>query len=701
MDETPQPGVAKVEAINDTKLEVTFAKAVDEDLATEIEKSGERFVVFHGGQTANSADVIKSSTISFNADRTKADVILAETYDKEPTTRQLEADVSYTVALMDGDDNTVSSIVQKFGPQVLKKGAEAPDFSVNADQDKIVLDFKTKMADSAQTVGNYTVYENDKEIGALSEFVEAGNGKWVDATEKKSVEFKLAKDKGLLAGKTYKIKVAEAVETDAGKTLSDSQRTITVKTPSITAAQPVAKVARVVDNTIVVTFDKDLAADNHFNAKQITVKKPSGQTVEVTGVAAGTNAKEIVLSFADNALDTDLTYTIDLPANGVENAYFANASNKEVTGLKAQAQKDIEVTSVSAKLQQQVDNKAQADLLLTFNQRVDVEKLNEATGDQIVIKDGGDTYAITGALEAEIYPGDTSGKTVIIKDVKSKFAITGGDAFTPEDGATYTVELAAGVVKTDAGANAKTNQEKLKATVGGVSISAPEFDKIRMNSADEIVVEFKEDINASNLRASDIKVKGFELYDNGNFATNATLQGDSQVKFSVSGNKLTLKPASSKVKFATGAVDDLVTIAADSIKGKVSNVENTELLSTSLEDKDIIDRANPVIIGAQKAAADGLNVTFSEAVVFKGDDAVKQAAQFTVANASKAAYGKSVSGAGTEVIEVTFNEADTFKTDLDLSKVKVNYTKNTNVLVQDDKGNEAVTQTITGVKKAE
>ena len=49
-----------------------------------------------------------------------------------------------------------------------------------------------------------------------------------------------------------------------------------------------------------------------------------------------------------------------------------NASNKAVTGLKAQAQKDIEVTSVSAKFIRQVDNKDKADLLLTFDQRVDV-----------------------------------------------------------------------------------------------------------------------------------------------------------------------------------------------------------------------------------------------------------------------------------------------------------------------------------------
>ena len=51
--------------------------------------------------------------------------------------------------------------------------------------------------------------------------------------------------------------------------------------------------------------------------------------------------KELLLTVEE--LDVDLTYTIDLPANGVNNAYFANAANKAVSGLKAQAQKDISI----------------------------------------------------------------------------------------------------------------------------------------------------------------------------------------------------------------------------------------------------------------------------------------------------------------------------------------------------------------------
>ena len=65
------------------KFEVTFGQAIDEDLAVEIEKSGERFVIFDGGQTVNSNGAIQSSTINFNDDRTKAEVILANDVEKQ------------------------------------------------------------------------------------------------------------------------------------------------------------------------------------------------------------------------------------------------------------------------------------------------------------------------------------------------------------------------------------------------------------------------------------------------------------------------------------------------------------------------------------------------------------------------------------------------------------------------------------------
>ncbi|TWI59822.1 S-layer homology domain-containing protein [Halalkalibacter nanhaiisediminis] len=678
--------VSSVTAVNDTKLEVTFNKAVDADLAVEIEKSGKRFIAFHGGQTAKTSGVIQSSTISFNADRTVASVIL----DTIPNT-----DINYTVALIDGDNNQVASLVAQSTASVLKQGATQPEITVNAAQDKVILKFNEKMSAAALTNANYTVFENNTSLGLLTNFV-TGAGQWVDSTAKTSVEFKLDKAalNKLLAGKTYRIQVAPAVETDRGTALSETQRTISVQTPAISEAQPVARIARVVSSTeIALTFDKDLAAPN-FNASQVTVKTPSGQNVAVTGVTAGTNPKELLVTVS-GTLDTDLTYTIDLPANGVANAVFPNASNKETVNLRAQAQADIEVRSVSARLVPQVDNKNKADLLLTFDQRVDVANFAGKTDGSVVIKDGGDTFTFTSNTSGvALYPGDTTGKTIIIKDVNASFADS-GTAFVPEAGTTYEVELAVGAAKTDTGV--KTNLEKLKTTLTGLSVAAPTLDKVRLESAERIVLEFKENIDASNLKASDITVKGYERYRGGNFSELINLRGDSQVKFTASGNTLTITPAVSDVKFATENVLDLVQIAADSIKSSGSGVENLALNTASVTANNVIDRAAPVMIGAVKNDADTLEITYSEAVALKGSDVPRSALQFTVENASKNAHGTFATVAA-DTILVDFSEVDTFKSDLDLSNVKVVYTKNATVTVQDTKGNEASSQTITGIK---
>lgn len=669
-----------VKVINDTKVEVTFGKAISEDLATEIEKSGERFVIYHGGQNANDSDVIKSTTINFNSDRTKAEVI----FDEEP-----DVDVKYYVALMDGDDNEVSKVEQKFGPVVIKKGADKPSVDVNADQDKIVLDFKTKMDDSALENGNFEIFENDKSLGKLSDFVEAGE--WVDGTSKKAVEFKLKKDvkPGLLAGKTYKIKASDDVETDDGKALSSSQKTITFKTPTVAKAQPEAKVARVNGaGEISIIFDKDLSEDMNFNTAMFTVKKPGGQTVNVTGVTR--DGDKGILLTVDGELDRDLTYTIDVPAAGATNAYFANAGNTAKNGLKAQAQKDIEIKSMKAEFVQQVDNKDKADLLLTFDQRPDVESIKN-----IVVKEGSDKDEIS--VDAELYHGDTSGKTVIIKDVESQF-----ENVALKSTKEYTIEIKAGGVAVDSGVNSpKTNQEKLKATAKGVSVTEPVVDTVRLISADEIEIEFKEDIDATNLKASDVKVAGYELYSNGKFSDKIMLQGDSQIKVNASGKKLIVKSANKNVKLVTSfdALD--LEIAEDKFMNKDSKVENQEIKISGGDfdsDVDKVDRAKPVIVGVTKVNAQAVDVTYTEAVEFKdsGDDA-KKASQFSVAKASKNAYGTEASVSG-NVISITFNEKDTFKDDLDLSKVEVKYSKNSNVLVKDTAaGNEADNETVKGI----
>jgi hypothetical protein len=676
--------VASVMAINDTRIELTFNKAVDADLALEIEKSGKRFVVYNGGETVNSSTNIQSRTISFNADRTKVSILL----DGTPKT-----DINYRVALLNGDNNQVSSLVVESSNVILKRGASQPIITVNAEQDKFILKFDEKMATTALTVLNYEVYENNTLVGPLSDFV-TGDGDWEDSTEKKAVEFRLnsSSTKKLLAGKNYRVKVNINVETDKGTALSESQRLITVTTPSVSEAQPVAKLARIVSGDLVVTFDKDVANSN-FNNSQISVKKPSGQTINVTSVNAGTTSKEIIIRVSET-LDTDLTYTIDLPANGVANAVFPNASNREVTGLRAQAQADVEVRSVAASLVRQVANSDSADLLLTFDQRVDVQDLKvKSTSGQIVIKEGSDVFQYVGSGDVLLYHGDTTGRTVIFKNVSTQFQ-KGNDAFQPRSGKTYKVELAAQVVRTDSGE--MRNLEKISADFSGLSVIAPVLDKVRLESAGRIVLEFKENIDARNLKASDITVQGFERYRGGNFSPTA-LRGDYQLNFSVSGKTLTLTPASSDIKFSTGNVGSLVVIARDTIKSIESGVENAILNTDDVAANDMIDRAAPEMVGAIVNSTSGITITYTEKVNFKGSDVNLRALQYTVDNASKNAYGI-VADANTEQITVTFNETDTFRPSLDLSKVNLVYTKNTNSAVRDLAGNEASTQTINGLK---
>ena len=72
-------------------------------------------------------------------------------------------------------------------------------------------------------------------------------------------------------------------------------------------------------------------------------------------------SKELVLT-VEESLDQDLTYTVNLPANGVANNVFQNATNKAVSGLTAKAQANTAVASVSAKFQRDVKDKTVADL---------------------------------------------------------------------------------------------------------------------------------------------------------------------------------------------------------------------------------------------------------------------------------------------------------------------------------------------------
>lgn len=710
------PAIKQVTVFNETKFEVTFSSALDEDLAAEIEYSGKRFIVYHAGQSARSSDAVQSQTISFNEDHTKAAVILEDD--------SIKADANYTVALMNGDNKTVADIVETFAPVMLKKGAEQPEVIVDGKQDKLILKFNEKMSNSALEARNYQIYENNRLSGGLEEYIVASDlsgdglakGDWADATEKTSIEFTLNKNidsKKFNVKETYKILVSNRVETDKGAELSDVQRTIRIKTPTLSDAQPKAILARVVHNDLIVMFDKNLNKAL-INPILVVVKKPGGHTIPVANIELANEGnhlgdKEIKISVAEGyRLENDLAYTVDLPSNMVANAIFPHALNQEVTGLEAKAQKDIEITSVSAQFVRQSSHKDKADLLLTFDQRADLEELMAANSDEMIIKDEGSIYQWIDPKGLELYYGDPTGKTVMIEDVGSAFKLNGNTqerGFKPRYGKSYTVELKPNTVETENGI--KTNQEKLVSSVTGISISAPELDKIFINSAEEIVIRFKEDIDAKNLQAHHITVQGYETYKNGNFTANPiSLTGNSQLAFSVDENTLTLRPANSGVTFVTNAAANLFSIQGDSIKGERSGVENTRLTSTDhIDPVNIIDRALPIMIGAQKEETDStITITYSEPVAFKGSDPEMQASQFAVEHATKNAYGLTASlvsplAGFSPNLMITFNKPETFKPDLDLEKVKVIYTRNNHVLVRDMKENEQNPQTITGIKR--
>lgn len=703
--ETPEvpstDGITSVEAINDTTVEVKFGKAIDKDFIREAERNGEYFRVFLQGDSASSDKAIKSSTITFENDGKTARFTLGETVDGDDKNNVLDSGKKYTVALTNGENKT-ADVIHEYGPVELKGSAAKPEFNVDAVADKIFVKFGEKMKSSALEVENYEVYdEGGKKLGNLEDFVkETDKGTWVDATKKTEVEFTLdpKADKKLLAGKTYKLYVKEDVKTDKNKTLSEKDRTISVKTPSINEAKPKAVMARVIDETeIVVVFDKDIDEEITANKNQVEVKTTTGKTVKVNDVEVGDKANEIKITVAggdDDKLNKDTTYNVDLPANAVTNAVFPNASNDAVSKLKAEAQDDVEIKSVKADLKASPKNKKRADLYLSFDQRPNLDTIKWS---EVVIKDGSDVYTVneTKAKENAKYNGN---KEIVIENVSEVFEM-GSDEFNPEKGTTYTLEIKTDGVETDSFGDkkGKTNQSKLKATFGGVSVNAPAVDKVTLVSEKEIKVDFKEDI--SSISEDDVYVAGVELYSNGNFGA-ITLNGTDHLSASVSGSTLTLK-TKGDTAFHTGFEDTNIEIKANAFTSKDNKVENDliEINGDNYDDYKNVDNAAPVMIGASTDGGsvnnDQVLLTFSESLEEHGDSD-KIATLFSVKNAANNAVGKEISVNGNEVL-VTFNDV-VFDEDTVMSKVEVTYNAGGSFYLKDEKGNKAAKATVKGIK---
>lgn len=692
--------ITGVSAINDTTVEVNFSKAIDSDFIREAERSGKYFRVFLQGDSASSDKAIKSETITFENDGKTARFTLGETLDGGDG-EVIESGKKYTVALTNGENKT-ADVIHEYGPVELKGSAAKPEFNVDAVADKIFVKFGEKMKSSALEVENYEVYdEGGKKLGDLEDFVkEEDKGTWVDATKKTEVEFTLnpEADKKLLAGKTYKLYVKEDVKTDKNKTLSEKDRTISVKTPSINEAKPKAVMARVIDETeIVVVFDKDIDGEITANKNQVEVKTTTGKTVEVSNVAGGDKANEIKITVAggdDNKLNKDTTYNVDLPANAVTNAIFPNASNNAVSKLKAEAQDDVEIKSVKADLKASPKNKKRADLYLSFDQRPNLDTID---WEKVVIKDGSDVFTVD-ADKAKENAKYNANKEIVIENVSEVFKMD-GEGFIPEKGTTYTFEIGANGVETDSFGDekGKTNQSKLKATFGGVSVNVPTVDKITLVSEKEIKIDFKEDI--SSISEDDVYVAGVELYSNGNFSE-ITLNGTDHLSASVSGSTLTLK-TKGDTAFFTGFKETKIEIKANSFTSKDSKVENDLVIinADNYEEFKYVDNAGPVMIGAStdndSVDVNKVLLTFSESLKSHGD-AEKIATLFSVKNAANNAVGKEVSVTNSEVL-VTFNDV-VFDEDTVMSKVEVTYNAGGSFYIKDEKGNKAAKATVKGIK---
>ena len=291
---------------------------------------------------------------------------------------------------------------------------------------------------------------------------------------------------------------------------------------------------------------------------------------------------------------------------------------------------------------------------------------------------------------------DASGKTWVLSDVATNLedgsSVALGD-ISPET--SYQVVVATGgATAVEIGGSGVTNTATLRSTTSGIDVSAPAVKSVELVSTEKIVVTFDETIK-SNLKPADISVAGFVLAFDGGAPTPAQLTGSNQIKYTVNGDKVTIEPANSLVKFATGVTVDgtvtseLVKFAANTIKD-ANGIENAEITIDPQNDTKhaalVIDNAKPVILsGKTTAASHTLALTFSEDVASKTSTTVDIAKQFDV-------KGVEIAGTATEanlannLLTLTFAQ-NTFDVK-DYSSATVTYIQNVNALLTDISANK-------------
>lgn len=314
---------------------------------------------------------------------------------------------------------------------------------------------------------------------------------------------------------------------------------------------------------------------------------------------------------------------------------------------------------------------------------------------------------------------DNSGKTVVIEAVnvdKTKGFVTGedDDLFTPSAADSYAVEVAAESILVDAFGNpdgGSANQSKLTATINGVSVSAPAIDKVTLESADKMVIEFEEAID-STVDLNKITVAGFEGNHN-KFYTAKNLSGKAEIKASVSGKTLTLTPAKENLKFVTGtettdvdaSLTNLVSFAKEAVVAKDSKISiagrsiaSGKIEAGKVDDVKVVDNAAPVLLDAAKGTGDTKDIefTFTENVSVEGD----VAPQFRTGGAAeKSSVGETASAPVKNTLNITFTDA-WFDADnsTTLLEVTVDYRTGSTIYIKDASGNKVKSTKLTGVK---
>lgn len=667
--------VESVNAINANRLVINFNKAIDAEDVKEIEKNGDRIIIRESSKLLK--DGVQSSVITFSEDKKSATVVFEED--------TIGENVKYIVSLVDNSDKNWAKAIVESNSAVLRTGQGTAEVEPTKDLSKFIIKYPKKMDDAATTTTNYVVYDEfNQEVGGTghgNEVVSAA--KFVDS-KKDSVEITVGNGK-LSAGKTYTIVADDAVVAADETKLASSK--FTIKTPSVSEAKPVVKAVNVVSaNEIEVLYDRDVTVSPDTDL--FVVRDSKGAVVAQTSNPAASGNK--VTLTATGAFEDGKSYTVSLAAGAVKSELYTNAVTDAFTqkvSVEAKA-----VTTVSAKLVRETSDKTKANLVLTFDQPV--KAIATAAAGDVKIKGHGVDASLVASTPIKAYTKDATGKSLVIENVKTAFDLD------LELDKTYEITIAKGkIVTSTLSSDTVANTTELKTTVAGIDVSAPEVKAVNLLSADKLTVKFDETIDASDLKASDIAVAGFETSNVTGEYEQKALSG-SKIKYTVSGDTITITPANSSIKFVTGETTGVTNIVEVKTANAIKDVNGIGMGTTTVavNADEVVDNAAPVVIGAAATTATNLNITYSENVSEKTKESAKVANQFSAKlvldGVSKNVYPTGAA-ASDNVMSLTFG-AGTLEAGKDYSKSTVTYSGSSLYYIQDAAKNKLGNGTFTG-----